>query len=143
MTIDSICEACINSIRDAGYNTSTVFNYEGVVRRFKQFCFKRNATEYSCEIGKAYADDVISAKTGKFSLNRYPTQGRFIRLIDSYFLTGLFDFAIVKKERITPDNPIHKVIYQDYQTYLHNFYENENTFHFYEYGMYCLLQFLD
>ena len=91
MTIDSICGACINAIRNTGYNESTVFNYEGVVRRFKQFCAERNVTVYCCEVGKAYADDVISSKTKSFSLNRYHTQGRFIRLIDSYFLTGIFD----------------------------------------------------
>lgn len=143
MTIDSICTACINAVRNAGYNESTVFNYEGVVRRFKQFCSARNVTVYYCEIGKTYANDVISVKTGKFSLNRYHTQGRFIRLIDSYFLTGTFDFSVIKKERITPDNPVHKEIYKNYRTYLHSIYDNENTIHFYEYGMYCLLQFLD
>ena len=58
MTIDSICTACINAVRNAGYNESTVFNYEGVVRRFKQFCSARNVTVYYCEIGKTYADDV-------------------------------------------------------------------------------------
>lgn len=143
MTIDSICTACINAVRNAGYNESTVFNYEGVVRRFKQFCSERNVTVYSCEIGKTYATDVISPKTEKCSLNRYHTQGRFIRLIDSYFLTGTFNFSIVKKDRITPDNPVHKEIYKDYQTYLGSIYDNQNTIHFYEYGMYCLLQFLD
>lgn len=61
MTIDSICTACINAVRNAGYNESTVFNYEGVVRRFKQFCTERNVTVHSCEIGKTYVTDVISS----------------------------------------------------------------------------------
>lgn len=86
MTIDEICSACINELRVEAYNESTIFNYEGVIRRFKQFCKERNVTLYSSEIGKAYAEDVISKKTGKFSKNRYHTQGRFYRLIDSYFL---------------------------------------------------------
>ena len=94
MTINEICDACITAVRDAGYNESTVFNYEGVVRRFKQFCQKRNVTEYTSKIGQAYANDVISAKSGSFSLNRYHTQGRFFRLIDSYFVTGAFDFSM-------------------------------------------------
>ena len=143
MTIDFICEACIKAVCNAGYNKSTVFNYEGVVRRFKRFCSEQNVTAYSCEIGKTYADDVISAKTGKFSLNRYHTHGRFIRLIDSYYLSESFDFSVVKKERIHPDNPVHKNVYKDYQIYLYSIYDNENTIHFYEYGMYCLLQLLD
>ena len=143
MTIDEICSACINAIRAEGYNESTILNYEGVIRRFKQFCKELDITVYSSEIGKAYADDVISKKTGKFSKNRYHTQGRFYRLIDSYFSTGTFDFSLVKKGRIIPDNEDHQRIYTDYQDYLLTIYDNANTRHFYEYGMYCLLQFLN
>lgn len=143
MTIDEICEACINALRLEGYNESTIFNYEGVIRRFKQFCKNREVIHYSSEIGKAYADDVISKKTGKFSINRYHTQGRFYRLIDSYFSTGIFDFSLVKKGRIVPENKLHQEIYKKYQDYLLKTYENDNTRHFYEYGMYCLLQFLN
>lgn len=143
MTIDFISTECIKALRSTGYNESTVYNYEGVIQRFKQFCYKQNITEYSCEIGKAYAENVISTRTGRFSMSRYRIQGRFIRLIDSYFLTGIFDFSVIKRERISPDNPIHKVIYQNYQVYLCSVYENENTSHFYEYGMYCFLQFLN
>jgi len=143
MIIDEICEACINALRLEGYNESTIFNYEGVIRRFKQFCKDNQVTLYSSEIGKAYADDVISKKTGTFSKNRYHTQGRFYRLIDSYFSTGVFDFSLLKKGRIVPDNEFHQEIYKKYQDYLLITYENDNTRHFYEYGMYCLLQFLN
>ena len=143
MTIDEICSACINALRVEGYHESTIFNYEGVIRRFKQFCKERDVTLYSSEIGKDYADDVISKKTGKFSKNRYHTQGRFYRLIDSYFSTGTFDFSLMKKGRIVPDNENHQKIYKEYQDYLLRIYDNDNTRHFYEYGMYCLLQFLN
>lgn len=143
MTIDEICSACINALRAEGYNESTIFNYEGVIRRFKQFCEERNITLYSSELGNAYADDVISKKTGKFSKNRYHTQGRFYRLIDSYFSTGTFDFSLMKKGRIVPNNVNHQRIYMEYQDYLLKIYDNDNTRHFYEYGMYCLLQFLN
>lgn len=143
MTIDEICSACINALRVEGYHESTIFNYEGVIRRFKQFCKERDVTLYSSEIGKDYADDVISKKTGKFSKNRYHTQGRFYRLIDSYFSTGTFDFSLMEKGRIVPDNENHQKIYKEYQDYLLRIYDNDNTRHFYEYGMYCLLQFLN
>lgn len=143
MTIDIICAKCIEAVRTAGYNESSIFNYEGVIRRFKAFCSEQGTTEYSSELGKQYADDVISKKNGKFSKHRYHSQGRFIRLIDSYFNTGEFDFSILKHGKIMPDNPQHKLIYEDYQKYLHEMYDNENTAHFYEYGMYCLLQFLN
>lgn len=143
MTIDEICSTCITALRVEGYNELTIFNYEGVIRRFKQFCKERDVTLYSSEIGKAYAADMISKKTGKFSKNRYYTQGRFHRLIESYFSTGTFDFSLMKKGRIVPDNENHQKIYTEYQDYLLKIYDNDNTRHFYEYGMYCLLQFLN
>lgn len=48
-----------------------------------------------------------------------------------------------KHGRIQPDNLIHQQIYADYQRYLRTVYDNDNTIHFYEYGMYCLLQFMN
>ena len=84
MDIDTVCKLLISALEDAGYNSSTIFNYQGAVRRFKAFCEERNVTEYSSDVGELYANDVISPKTGKFSKERYHLQGRFIRLIDSY-----------------------------------------------------------
>lgn len=143
MNIDTICAKCIEALSEAGYSDTTIFNYEGVIRRFKEFCFEKGITEYSSEIGKLYADDVISEKTGKFSKNRYHTQGRFFRLIESYYQTGRFDYSTMKRGKIIPDNETHQLIYSDYQIYLCSVYENENTVHFYEYGMYCFLQYLN
>ena len=94
-------------LKGAGYNDSTILNYMGVIRRFKAFCQEKGVTDYSYEIGKQYADDVISKKTGKFSTQRYHSQGRFFRLIDSYYRTGSFDFSMMKQGRLIPDNDIH------------------------------------
>lgn len=143
MNIDTICAKCMEALNDAGYNDTTIFNYEGVIRRFKTFCFEKGVTEYSSEIGRLYAEDVISSKTGKFSKNRYHTQGRFFRLIESYYQTGDFDFSMMKQGKIIPDNEIHQLLYSDYQMYLKSIYENENTIHFYEYGMFSFLQYLN
>lgn len=142
MSIDEICNLLLKALADAGYNESTIFNYQGVIRRFKTYCRERGVTEYSPEIGQPYTDDVISEKTGKFSNNRYHTQGRFIRLLNSYFYNGEFNFEMMKRGRIQPENPIHLRIYKEYLTYLSETYDNENTRHFYEYGMYCLLQYM-
>jgi hypothetical protein len=62
MTINEICSACINALHVENYDEATIFNYEGVIRRFKQFCDEKNVDVYTSEIGKAYADDVISKK---------------------------------------------------------------------------------
>lgn len=143
MKIDTICALLIEALREAGYIESTVFNYQGVIQRFKVFCSDKGVIEYTPSFGKTYADDVISKKTGAFSNNRYHTQGRFIRLIDSYFITGHFDFSVLARGKVIPSNQSHRNIYSDYGKFLRSEYSNENTIHFYEYGLYYLLQYLD
>jgi len=143
MDIDTICKMLIEALREVGYNESTVFNYQGVIRRFKTFCRDKGFVNYTPSLGKMYAEDVISKKTGKFSKNRYHSQGRFIRLIDSYFITGHFDFSVLALRKATPKNHNHKIIYSKYGNFLRSEYSNKNTVHFYEYGLYYLLQYLD
>jgi integrase len=143
MDIDTVCKLLISALEDAGYNASTIFNYQGAVRRFKAFCEERNITKYSSDVGELYANDVISPKTGKFSKERYHLQGRFIRLIDSYINTGKFDFAVSARTRLQPDNAYHRSVYNEFCAYLKDEYDNENTQHFYDYGMYSFLTFLE
>jgi site-specific recombinase XerD len=143
MKIEIICKLCIETLINAGFLESTIFNYQGVIRRFKVFCKEKNVTEYSLQLGQLYANDVISKKTGKFSKGRFYLQGRFIRLLDSYIKTGVFNLSIKTTGKIKPNNPKHKIIYENYYSYLTKNYQNINTIHFYEYGMYCLLHYLD
>lgn len=143
MDIDTICALLIEALKEAGYNESTVFNYQGVIRRFKVFCRDNSVTEYTLAFGKTYADDVVRKKTGKFSTNRYHTQGRFIRLIDSYFITGHFDFSTLARGKVMPINSCHRNSYTEYGAFLRAKYSNKNTIQFYEYGFYYLLQYLD
>lgn len=143
MNIDMICNALLDALAEVGYHEHTIFNYKGVIRRFKAFCEKKGITEYNPDLGQTYADDVISAKTGKLSKNRYHSQGRFVRLLNSYYNTGAFDFTTLKRGRVQPTNDNHKTIYHDYGIFLRIRYENENTVHFYEYELYCFLQYLN
>lgn len=142
MSIDEICELLLEALADAGYNESTIFNYRGVIRRFKEYCSKEGIAEYTPKNGQPYADDVISKKTGKFSTQRYHTQGRFIRLLNSYYYTGEFSFEMMKRGKVQPEDPVHLQIYNDYLSFLSETYANENTIHFYDYGMYRLLQYM-
>lgn len=143
MDVNTVCRSLIKALRDAGYNESTVFNYEGVCRRFKAFSADHNATEYSIGLGQLYADDVINTKTGEFSKSRYHLQGRFIRLINSYINTGQFDFSTAARSRLQPCNGYYRSVYSSYCSYLEAEYENENTRYFYEYGMYTFLTYLE
>ena len=143
MDINTVCTLLIDALKGAGYNDSTVFNYQGAVRRFKTFCEEHNVTEYNHEIGKLYADAVISPKTGKFSKERYHLQGRFFRLIDSYISTGQFDFSTALRSRVQPENEYYRKVYTEYCSYLAGEYVNVNTRHYYEYGMFSFLSFLE
>lgn len=143
MEINIICDALLAALDEAGYHEHTIFNYKGVVRRFKAFCENKGITEYTLDFGQTYADDVISIKTGKFSRNRYCTQGRFIRLLNSYYSTESFDFATLKRGKVEPSNCKHIQIYHGYSTFLQTKYTSENTIHFYEYELYCFLQYLN
>ena len=87
MTIETICNLLLDALTEAGFNESTLFNYKGVIRRFETFCNEKGVTDYTPEIGQAYADDVISKKTGKYSAQRHYSQGRFSRLLTSYYNT--------------------------------------------------------
>ena len=143
MDIKQICTLLIDALKEADYNESTILNYHGVIRRFKVFCGEKGVTAYTPAFGKTYAEDVISVKTGKFSFNRYYTQGRFIRFLDSYVNTGAFDFSMKSRGRVSPDNQKHKILYEKFGNCLRSVYTNENTARFYEYEMYCLLQYID
>lgn len=143
MEIKTICDALLAALDEASYNESTIFNYKGVVRRFKAFCKSKGITEYTPDFGQTYADDVISFKTGKFSKNRYNIQGRFIRLLNSYYITGCFNFDTLKHGKVKPSNCKHVQIYHDYSVFLQTKYTSENTIHFYEYELYYFLQYLD
>jgi integrase len=143
MDIENICNLLLEALAEAGFSESTLFNYRGVIRRFKSFCNERGASEYTPEIGQAYADDVISRKTGKFSKQRYFSQGRFARLLNSYYLTGSFDMSVMKRGRQEPDNENLNRLYQEYIAYLNARYSNDNTISFYGYEVLCLFRYLE
>ena len=142
MNIDTICNALLEVLAESGYNESTLFNYKGVIRRFMAFSEEKGASEYAPELGQAYADDVISQKTGKFSKQRYFSQGRFARLLNSYYITGDFDLSVMRRGRNEPENEALRILYHEYSSYLRERYSNENTIRFYEYEVFCLFQYL-
>ena len=143
MTIETICNLLLDALTEAGFNESTLFNYKGVIRRFETFCNEKGVTDYTPEIGQAYADDVISKKTGKYSAQRHYSQGRFSRLLTSYYNTGIFDLAVMKRGRQEPSNAALKVLYREYEEHLREQYSNENTVLFYAYEVFCLFKYLE
>lgn len=143
MDLDTICSLLIDALHDAKYSPNTIFLYQGEVRRFKEFCRGKGISDYTSAIGKVYADDVISPKTGKYSAERHFLHGRLTRLLDSYVNTGQFDLSATSRNRRLPVDEYYCEIYQKFCDDLKAEYENENTRYFYEYGMYSLLHHLE
>ena len=102
MDLDTICSLLIDALHDAKYSPNTIFLYQGEVRRFKEFCRGKGISDYTSAIGKVYADDVISPKTGKYSAERHFLHGRLTRLLDSYVNTGQFDLSATSRNRRLP-----------------------------------------
>ena len=48
MNIDNLCKLLLEALAEAGFIESTLFNYRGVIRRFKAFC-KENGYSESLE----------------------------------------------------------------------------------------------
>ena len=143
MTIETICNLLLAALAEAGLKESTLFNYKGAVRRFKAFCSERDVVDYTPEIGNAYADDVISKITGRYSSERYYMQGRLSRLLTSYYNTGKFDLSVMKRGKQEPSNDTLKVLYREYESHLRKQYSNENTVLFYAYEVLCLFKYLE
>lgn len=142
MKIGLICNLMLEALTESGYNESTLFNYRGLIRRFKAFADERGMSEYAPELGQAYADDVISKKTGKFSKERYFYNGRLSRLLTSYHDTGSFDISAMRRGREEPEDENLNRLYHAYAVFLRKRYSNENTARFYEYEVFCLFQYL-
>lgn len=143
MTIDTICILLLDALAKAGHRERTIFFYKGIIRRFKTFCNEKGVVDYTPKIGKAYADDVISKITGRYSSGRYHSQGRFSRLLTSYYHTGKFDLSTMKRGKKEPSNEALNTEYRKYTEYLDQQYSNENTKSFYSYGVYCFLKYLE
>ena len=45
MNIDNLCKLLLEALAEAGFSESTLFNYRGVIRRFKAFCKEKGYSE--------------------------------------------------------------------------------------------------
>ena len=90
MKIDTICNSLLETLIQAGYNENTIFNYRGVIRRFKAFCKEKEAFEYTPELGQSYADDVISKKNREVQQTALFLTGKVCKIVDVLLLHWIF-----------------------------------------------------
>ena len=141
--INDLCEAFLAALTNAGYAVKSIENYKQVSNRFKKFCAENGYDTYTVNIGQIFADNVFNEETGAFVGYRNVMYGRFVRLINSFYLQGTFDFSMVTKEKNLPKS-IHLIeIYQDYMEHLKTQYSNIGTIGFFQNGMLHLLRYME
>lgn len=141
--INDLCEAFLAALTNAGYAVKSIENYKQVSNRFKKFCTENGYDTYTVNIGQIFADNVFNEETGAFVGYRNVMYGRFVRLINSFYLQGTFDFSMVTKEKNLPKS-IHLIeIYQDYMEHLKTQYSNIGTIGFFQNGMLHLLRYME
>ncbi|MCI6996418.1 MAG: tyrosine-type recombinase/integrase [Eubacterium sp.] len=64
-------------------------------------------------------------------------------MLTSYYNTGMFDLAVIKRGRQEPSNDALKVLYREYEEHLREQYSNKNTVLFYAYEVFCLFKYLE
>lgn len=101
--INDLCEAFLAALTNAGYAVKSIENYKQVSNRFKKFCAENGYDTYTVNIGQIFADNVFNEETGAFVGYRNVMYGRFVRLINSFYLQGTFDFSMVTKEKNVAD----------------------------------------
>ena len=89
--INDLCEAFLAALTNAGYAVKSIENYKQVSNRFKKFCAENGYDTYTVNIGQIFADNVFNEETGAFVGYRNVMYGRFVRLINSFYLQGTFD----------------------------------------------------
>lgn len=116
--INDLCEAFLAALTNAGYAVKSIENYKQVSNRFKKFCAENGYDTYTVNIGQIFADNVFNEETGAFVGYRNVMYGRFVRLINSFYLQGTFDFSMVTKEKNLPKS-IHLISAYDMNTQKH------------------------
>lgn len=141
--IDNLCDAFIAALTNAGYAQKNIENYKQVSNKFKRFCTENGYDTYTVNIGQMFADNVFNEKTGEVVRYRHVMYGRFVRLINSFYLQGTFDFSMVTKEKNLPESMQLMEVYQDYMEYLKTQYSNIGTVGFFKNGMLRLLRYME
>lgn len=112
--IDNLCDAFIAALTNAGYALKNIENYKQICNRFKRFCTENSYDTYAVNIGQMFADNMFNEKTGEVVGYRRVMYGRFVRLINSFYLQGTFDFSMVTKEKNLPTSTQLIEPYQNY-----------------------------
>ena len=99
--INDLCEAFLAALTNAGYAVKSIENYKQVSNRFKKFCAENGYDTYTVNIGQIFADNVFNEETGAFVGYRNVMYGRFVRLINSFYLRFLKEKKNIEDELVS------------------------------------------
>jgi len=95
-TVEELGAVVLEGLRTAGYQESTVGQYEKTIRALSRFVAGHGGV-YTPALGAAFARLTVSPRTGRFSAQRRFDYNRLVALFDAYVLTGRVDLAVRKR----------------------------------------------
>ena len=96
-TITRIGATVVAELRAAGYQESTIGNYEKTIRALSGYAQQHGAGVYTPALGARFASLTTSPRTGRFSVQRSFDYRRLVTVFDSYLATGRVDLSVRKR----------------------------------------------
>ncbi len=93
-TISTIGATVVAELRSAGYQESTIGNYEKTIRALAGYARRRGTDMYTPVLGASFASLTTSPRTGRFSAQRRFDYRRLVTVFDSYLATGRVDLSV-------------------------------------------------
>lgn len=141
--LTEVCTLAIEALRNAAYNESTITEYQKTFNHLQLFALKFGSTTYTPELGTAFASDVLSERTGKYSLYREKRRRRCTELFNHYIITGCFVLSLYHLPTGTPDTSLYKEIHSRYLLFLKESSLKRNTIASYRNVSCKFLKFLE
>ena len=96
-TISTIGATVVAELHSAGYQESTIGNYEKTIRALAGYARRRGTDMYTPVLGASFASLTTSPRTGRFSAQRRFDYRRLVAVFDSYLATGRVDLSVRKR----------------------------------------------
>ncbi len=94
--VEQIGAVVLRALRTAGYQESTIGQYEKSIRALTGFIEERGGV-YTPSLGAVFASMTTSPRTGRFSAQRRFDYGRLVGIFDGYVGTGRVDLTTRKR----------------------------------------------
>ncbi len=99
--VDEVVVAVMATLREHGYRESTLIRLRTCMHRLRRAC-GGTGSDYTRAVGRVFASQTTSPRSGVYSSQRWFDHGRCVRLADSYLDTGRVDLSMWRKPRVSP-----------------------------------------